>query len=116
MGVNSVALCAVGLASQATAFVHSPAMYGGYGSHQQTYTEPKTQEEKLEDPMLYVWIVLFSICMFLCLRVSFRGEWRQVCGRMGCGSDDDYAQMPGGAYGPGGGGGVRRQGNINSLV
>ena len=66
------------------AFMHHPGMYGsGMGNNNSEKKEKvtKTQAEKLKDPWLWVCIVLFSVCMFYCLRISMQGRWRTVCGQ-----------------------------------
>ena len=65
------------------AFMHHPGMYGNnYSNSETTKTtkEPKTQAEKLKDPWLWVAVIAFGICMYFCLKISFTGRWRQVCG------------------------------------
>ena len=81
--VLSVGAAAAALPVVTEAFIHHPGMYGGYGhsySSSTTYTEPETQAEKLQDPWLWVCVVLFSICMYWCLSTSFKGKWMKVCG------------------------------------
>ena len=79
------------------AFMYHPSMYGSntnYAASQKT-TVPKSQKEKLQNPWLWISIAAFSACMYYCLKVSFEGRWRQVCG-----SDDAY-QGAGGQFGGG---------------
>ena len=73
------------------AFIHSPGMYGGYGNSYSstTYTEPETQKEKLQNPWLWVCVVLFSICMYYCLKTSFNNKWVKVCGGGFDGNDNE---------------------------
>ena len=93
------------------AFIHHPGMYGygnSYSSSSTTYTEPKTQAEKLQDPWLWVCVVLFSICMVWCLNTSFKGKWMKVCG------DEENPDNQSSLLGRDGGG-VRRSGNIHGF-
>ena len=117
-----LSLVMVMLPYMALAFFATPGLWGGSGLGSSGHDEsskkepPKSQEEKLTDPWRWVSVVAFSVAMIFCLRVSFQGRWKKVCG-----VDDLESGMPGVdgtslmGNNAGGGNGIRRNGNIHGF-
>ena len=118
---SAIIFIAIILPLMSEAFIHHPGMYGGshYSQNSSTSTkETKTQAEKLKDPWLWVTVAAFSVCMFFCLRISIKGQWRRCYGSLENENqvdDEGYGMMGGNGGAGGGGGGFHQSGNIHGF-